>query len=55
MVIFQYNLYIFGSIFELFYIQNHVITSHVIKRLKCGTCSYICSIPVGETEVPLYW
>ena len=25
-----------GSIFEPFYIQNHVITNCVIKRLKCN-------------------
>ena len=39
MVIFQYNLYIFGSIFEPCYIQNHVIMNCVIKRLKC-ICFY---------------
>ena len=31
MVIFQYNLYIFLSIFEPCYIQNHVITDRVIQ------------------------
>ena len=36
MVIFQYNLYILGSIFEPCYIQNHVITNHVIKRFRCN-------------------
>ena len=35
MVIFQYNLYIFGSIFEPCYIQSRVITNRVIKRLVC--------------------
>ena len=35
MVIFLYNLYIFGSIIEPRYIQNHVTTNHVIKRLMC--------------------
>ena len=33
MVIFQYNLYILGSIFEPCYVQNRVTTNHVIKRL----------------------
>ena len=32
---FQYNVYIFGIIFELCYIQNHFITNNVIRRLKC--------------------
>ena len=36
MVIFQYNLYILGSIFELCYIQNCVIMNRVIRRLKCN-------------------
>ena len=35
MVIFQYNLYILGSIFEPCYIQNRVITNRIIKELKC--------------------
>ena len=35
MVIFLYNLYISGSIFELCCIQNCVITNRVIKRLMC--------------------
>ena len=50
MVIFQYTLYILGSIFDPCYIQNHVITNRVIKRLKCSTilslfcfsCVYKC-------------
>ena len=35
MVIFLYNLYILGSIFELCCIQNHVKMNHVVKRLMC--------------------
>ena len=35
MVIFLYNLYILGSIFEPCYIQNLVITKPIIKRLWC--------------------
>ena len=35
MVIFQYNLFILGFIFEPCYIQNGVIMNRVIKRLQC--------------------
>ena len=60
MVIFQYNVYLFGSIFEPCYIQNRVITNCVIKRLlysayiiKCsGSLGILGSYILCENEIP---
>ena len=45
MVIFNIIYTFLGSIFEPCYIQNRVITNHVIKRLKCILIDFVTEEP----------